>query len=47
VVGGGSGIVIARFTGTITAASTTGSPTRVVSGGYTYYTWTASGSVTL
>jgi hypothetical protein len=30
----------------LTAAATTGSPTRVVSGGYTYYTFTGSGSIT-
>jgi hypothetical protein len=28
------------------AASTTGSPSVVVSGGYRYYTWTGSGSIT-
>jgi hypothetical protein len=28
------------------AASTTGSPSVVTSGGYRYYTWTGSGSVT-
>lgn len=43
---GGSGIVLIRYNGTITAASTTGSPSRVVSGGYTYYTFTGSGSIT-
>lgn len=43
---GGSGIVIIRYNGTITAASTTGSPSRVVSGGYTYYTFTGNGSIT-
>lgn len=44
---GGSGLVIARFTGTYTAAATTGSPTRVVTGGFTYYTWTGNGSITI
>ena len=43
---GGSGVVILRYTGTITASSTTGSPTRVVDGGYTYYTFTGDGSIT-
>jgi hypothetical protein len=28
------------------AASTTGSPTLTNSGGYKYYTWTSSGSIT-
>lgn len=44
--GGGSGIVIIKYNGTITAASTSGSPSRAVSGGYTYYTFTGSGSIT-
>ena len=44
---GGSGLVVLRKLGTYTAASTTGSPSRTVSGGYTYYTWTANGSITL
>ena len=44
---GGAGVVIIRTNGTFTAASTTGSPTRVVSGGYTYYTWTGNGSITI
>ena len=43
---GGSGIVIVRVAGTYTAASTTGSPTRYVSGGYTYYKFTGVGSIT-
>jgi hypothetical protein len=43
---GGSGLVILRFSGNYTAVSTTGSPTRVESGGYTYYTYTGSGSIT-
>jgi hypothetical protein len=39
--------VIIRYADTFTAAaSTTGSPTVVVSGGYRIYTWTASGSIT-
>mgnify|MGYP006271197817 CR=1 FL=1 len=45
--GGGSGIVIIRFRSSITAPSaTTGSPTITTSGGYTYYTFTGSGSIT-
>ncbi len=44
---GGSGIVILRTAGTYTAASTTGSPTRVVTGGYTYYKFTGNGSITI
>jgi hypothetical protein len=44
---GGSGLAIIRFLGSFTAASTTGSPTRVENGGYTYYTWTGSGSITI
>jgi hypothetical protein len=36
-----------RYNGTYTATATTGSPTRVVSGGYTYYTFTGSGSITV
>ena len=44
---GGSGLVLLRFTGTYTAAATTGSPTRNVTGGYTYYTFTGDGSITL
>jgi hypothetical protein len=39
--------VILKFTGTFTAASTTGSPTRTVNGGFTYYHWTGNGSVTI
>ena len=30
-----------------TAPATTGSPNRTVSGGFTYYTWTQSGSITI
>ena len=44
---GGSGLVIFRTAGTYTAAATTGSPTRTVSGGYTYYAWTGNGSITI
>jgi hypothetical protein len=44
---GGSGIVIIRYSDAYSlAASTTGSPTQTTTGGYHYYTWTASGSVT-
>ena len=44
---GGAGVVIIRQNGTYTASATTGSPTRVVSGGFTYYTFTGSGSITI
>jgi hypothetical protein len=43
---GGSGLVIIRLSGSVTAASTTGSPTRYETGGYTYYKYTGNGSVT-
>jgi hypothetical protein len=44
---GGSGVVIIRYADTFTAAaSTTGSPTITVAGGYRVYKWTGSGSVT-
>jgi hypothetical protein len=43
-VGGGSGVVIIRTTAT--AASTTGSPTVTQSGGYNFYKFTGSGSIT-
>jgi hypothetical protein len=44
---GGSGIVIIRYPDNYdAAASTTGSPTVTVSGGYRIYTWTSSGSIT-
>jgi hypothetical protein len=44
---GGSGIVIIRYADTYSAAaSTTGSPTITVAGGYNIYTWTSSGSIT-
>jgi hypothetical protein len=44
---GGSGVVIIRTLGTYTATATTGSPTRTVTGGYTYYIWTGNGSITI
>lgn len=45
--GGGNGIVIIRYLDTFpAAASTTGSPTVTLSGGYRIYTWTSSGSIT-
>ena len=44
---GGSGVVIVRYSDSFTAAvSTTGSPTITVSGGYRYYKFTSSGSIT-
>ena len=44
---GGSGIVIIRYPDTnLAAASTTGSPTITVAGGYRVYAWTGSGSIT-
>jgi hypothetical protein len=44
---GGSGVVIIRYADTYdAAASTTGSPSITVSGGYRIYSWTASGSIT-
>jgi hypothetical protein len=44
---GGSGIVILRYPDTfIAAASTTGSPTITVAGGFRVYKFTASGSIT-
>jgi hypothetical protein len=44
---GGSGVVIVRYADTFAAAaSTTGSPTITVAGGYRVYKWTASGSIT-
>jgi hypothetical protein len=39
--------VLFRVLGTYTATATTGSPTRTVSGGYTYYHWTGNGSITI
>jgi hypothetical protein len=44
---GGSGVVIIRTSGSYTASATTGSPTRTVTGGYTYYIWTGNGSITI
>ena len=44
---GGSGIVIVRYADTYqAAASTTGSPTITVAGGYRVYKFTSSGSIT-
>jgi hypothetical protein len=44
---GGSGVVIIRYADTYAAAaSTTGSPTITVAGGYRVYRWTGSGSIT-
>jgi hypothetical protein len=44
---GGSGIVVLRTADSVAAAaSTTGSPTITVAGGYRVYKWTSSGSVT-
>lgn len=43
---GGSGIVVIRYPDTYAAASTTGSPTITVSGGYRIYKFTANGSIT-
>jgi hypothetical protein len=42
----GPGIVIIKYPDTYDAATTTGSPTVVVTGGYRIYTFTGSGSVT-
>jgi hypothetical protein len=44
---GGSGVVVVRYADTFpAAASTTGSPTITVTGGYRIYKWTSSGSIT-
>jgi hypothetical protein len=44
---GGSGVVVIRYPSYYNdAATTTGSPTLTTSGGYKYYTFTASGSIT-
>jgi hypothetical protein len=43
---GGSGIIIIRCVDSITASSTTGSPTVTTSGGYRYYRFTSSGTIT-
>jgi hypothetical protein len=44
---GGSGLVIFKTSGSYTATGTTGSPTRVETGGNTYYTFTGNGSLTV
>lgn len=44
---GGSGCVIFRTAGSFYPRSVTGSPNRREGGGYTYYTWTGDGSITL
>jgi hypothetical protein len=44
---GGSGVVIIRYADTYAAAaSTTGSPTILQTGGYRIYKWTGNGSIT-
>jgi hypothetical protein len=43
---GGSGIIILRISGSVTATSTTGSPTRIEANGFTYYKFTGTGSIT-
>jgi hypothetical protein len=44
---GGSGIVIIRYSDTYpNAVSSTGSPTLYTTGGYKYYKFTGSGSIT-
>jgi hypothetical protein len=44
---GASGLVLIRYADTYSAApTTTGSPTTVTSGGYRYYKFTGSGSIT-
>ena len=43
---GGSGILLIRYSGSLTASATTGSPTRYETGGYTYYKFTGTGSIT-
>jgi hypothetical protein len=43
---GGSGIAVIRYADTFLAATTTGSPTVTVAGGYRIYTFTGSGSIT-
>jgi fibronectin-binding autotransporter adhesin len=42
---GGSGIVLLKIAGSKTASSTTGSPTRYETGGYTYYKFTGNGTI--
>jgi hypothetical protein len=44
---GGSGIIIIRRSGSYTAAATTNSPTRYESGGYTYYKFNSTGTITI
>lgn len=44
---GGSGIIIIRREGSYTAAATTNSPTRYESGGYTYYKFNSTGTITV
>jgi len=41
---GYGGLVVVKITGNYTATSTTGSPTRTVVGGYTYYAYTTAGT---
>jgi hypothetical protein len=36
-----------KFSGSVTASSTTGSPTRYETGGNTYYKYTGDGSITI
>jgi hypothetical protein len=43
---GGSGIVVIRCADSVTASATTGSPTVTTSGGYRYYYFTSSGTIT-
>jgi hypothetical protein len=42
---GGSGVVVIRYADTFPAATTTGSPTVTVSGGFRTYRFTGSGSI--
>ena len=44
---GGSGIIIFRRAGSFTASATTGSPTRYETGGYSYYKFTGTGTITI
>jgi hypothetical protein len=43
---GGSGVLFIKYPDSFSAASTTGSPTITVSGGYRIYKFTGSGSIT-